>query len=31
VALARRAADESMPADAIKRAVKDWRADTYRV
>jgi len=31
VALARRAADESMPADAIKRAVKNWREDTYRV
>jgi hypothetical protein len=31
VALAQRAADESMPVDAIKRAVKDWRADTYRV
>jgi hypothetical protein len=31
VALAKRAADENMPPDAIKRAVKDWRADTYRV
>ena len=31
LALAKRAADESMPPDAIKRAVKDWRADTYRV
>jgi hypothetical protein len=31
MALAKRAADESMPPDAIKRAVKDWRADTYRV
>ena len=31
IALARRAADESMTPDAIKQAVKDWRADTYRV
>jgi hypothetical protein len=31
VALARRAADESLTPDAIKRAVKDWRADEYRV
>jgi hypothetical protein len=31
VTLAKRAADESMPPDAIKRAVKEWRADTYRV
>jgi hypothetical protein len=31
VALARRAADESMTPDAIKQAVKDWRADTDRV
>jgi len=31
VALARRAADESMTPDAIKQAVKEWRADTYRV
>ena len=30
VALARKAADESMPPDAIKRAVKNWRADEYR-
>jgi hypothetical protein len=30
-ALARRAAEESMQPDAIKRAVKDWRPDTYRV
>jgi len=31
VALARRAADENMTPDAIKRAVKQWRADMYRV
>jgi ABC-type siderophore export system fused ATPase/permease subunit len=31
VALARKAADESLPPDAIKQAVKNWRADTYRV
>lgn len=31
VALARKAADENMAPDAIKRAVKEWRADTYRV
>jgi hypothetical protein len=31
VALAQRAADESMTPDAIKRDVKKWRADTYRV
>jgi hypothetical protein len=30
-ALAKRAADESMPPDTIKRAVKNWREDTYRV
>jgi hypothetical protein len=30
VALARKAADESMPPGAIKRAVKNWRADEYR-
>jgi hypothetical protein len=29
--LARRAAEESMTPDAIKRAIKDWRADLYRV
>jgi len=31
VALAQRAADQSLNADAIKRDVKQWRADTYRV
>jgi hypothetical protein len=31
LALARKAADESLTPDAIKRAVKNWRADTYRV
>ena len=31
VALAFRAAENSMTPDAIKQAVKDWRADTYRV
>lgn len=31
VTLAKRAADESLSEDAIKRAVKNWRADTYRV
>src|SRR6187455_1525756 len=31
VALAQRAADQSMSPDAIKRDVKQWRADTYRV
>lgn len=31
VALARRAADQSMKPDDIKREVKQWRADTYRV
>ena len=30
VALARRAADENMTEDAIKRAVKNWRPDLYR-
>jgi hypothetical protein len=29
-ALARRAADESLPPEAIKKAVASWRADTYR-
>jgi hypothetical protein len=31
VPLARRAADEGMTPDQIKRAVKNWRADLYRV
>ena len=31
VALAQRAADQSLSPDAIKRDVKQWRADTYRV
>jgi len=31
VALGQRAAAENMAPDAIKRAVKQWRADTYRV
>ena len=31
VALAQRAADQSLSPDAIKRGVKQWRADTYRV
>ena len=30
VALAKKAADGNMPADAIKRAVKNWRADNHR-
>jgi hypothetical protein len=30
-ALATRAAEESLGPDAIKQAVKHWRADTYRV
>ena len=29
--LARRAADENLSEDVIKRAIKDWKADTYRV
>jgi hypothetical protein len=31
VALAQRAADERLSEDAIKRSVKNWRADLYRV
>ncbi len=31
VALAQRAIQEKLSEDAIKRAVKNWRADTYRV
>jgi len=31
VPLAKKAADESLTPDAIKQAVKQWRADTYRV
>jgi hypothetical protein len=31
VALARRAAEQGLTEDAIKREVKNWRADTYRV
>jgi hypothetical protein len=31
VALAKRAAEEKLSPDAIKRAVKEWRADLYRV
>jgi hypothetical protein len=31
VPLARRAAEERLAPDAIKQAVKNWRADTYRV
>jgi hypothetical protein len=30
-ALAQRAASEDLSRDAIKRAVRNWRADTYRV
>jgi hypothetical protein len=29
--LAKRAVTESLSEDAIKRAVKSWRADTHRV
>lgn len=31
VALARRAATDSLTPDAIKQAIQNWRADTYRV
>ncbi len=31
VALAGRAVEENLTEDAIKKAVKNWRADTYRV
>jgi hypothetical protein len=31
VALAQRAAAENLTQDAIKRAIKTWRPDTYRV
>ena len=31
IPLARRAAEESLTSDAIKRAIKKWRPDTYRV
>src|SRR5262245_27494394 len=31
VALAQRAADQSLPAKDIKQAIRNWRADTYRV
>ena len=31
VALARRAAEDGLPQKDIKQAVKNWRADTYRV
>jgi hypothetical protein len=30
-ALARRAADENLPPDQIKKAIKNWRPDEYRV
>ena len=30
-ALAKRAAEEGLSEDAIKKAVRNWRADTYRV
>jgi hypothetical protein len=29
--LAKRAADENLSNDAVKRAIKEWRPDTYRV
>jgi hypothetical protein len=31
VVLASKAADQNLTPDAIKRAVKQWREDTYRV
>jgi hypothetical protein len=31
VELAKKAADESMPPDTIKKSVKSWRADYDRV
>src|SRR4051812_43527369 len=31
VGLSRRAAEEAMAPDAIKKSIKEWRADTYRV
>ena len=31
VALARRAAADTLTPDAIKQAIQNWRADTYRV
>ncbi len=31
VPLAHKAAEASMPADAIKRAIRNWKADDYRV
>ncbi|MBZ5627092.1 MAG: DUF6526 family protein [Acidobacteriia bacterium] len=31
IELSRRAAEENLAPDAIKRAVKQWKADTYRV
>lgn len=31
VSLAQKAADEKLSADAIKRAIRQWRPDTYRV
>ena len=31
VTLAQRAAEDGLSGDAIKKEVKDWRADTYRV
>jgi uncharacterized protein DUF6526 len=31
VALAEQAAGKSLPADDIKKAIRNWKADTYRV